>query len=60
MQIYVVKSGDSLDSIAAGFGIATAEIAYANQIFYPYALAVGQALLIRLSGSGYWERHCRF
>ena len=46
MQIYVVKSGDSLDSIAAGFGIKAEEIAYANQIFYPYRLAVGQALLI--------------
>ncbi len=46
MQIYVVKSGDSLDSIAAGFGIGAEEIAYANQIFYPYRLAIGQALLI--------------
>lgn len=46
MQIYVVKSGDTLDSIAAGFGIAAQEIAYANQIFYPYRLAIGQALLI--------------
>lgn len=46
MQIYVVKAGDTLDSIAAGFGIAAQEIAYANQIFYPYRLAIGQALLI--------------
>lgn len=50
MQIYVVKSGDSLDSIAAGFGIGAEEIAYANQISYPYALAVGQALLIPEQG----------
>lgn len=46
MQIYVVKEGDSLDEIAAGFGIPAQEIAYANQILYPYPLAVGQALLI--------------
>ena len=46
MQIYVVKEGDSLDSIAAGFGISAQEIAYANQILYPYRLAIGQALLI--------------
>lgn len=46
MQIYVVKSGDSLDSIGAGYGVAAEEIAYANQVFYPYRLAVGQALLI--------------
>lgn len=46
MQIYVVKAGDSLDSIAAGFGISAQEIAYANQILYPYRLAIGQALLI--------------
>lgn len=46
MQIYVVREGDSLDSIAAGFGIAAGEISYANQILYPYRLAIGQALLI--------------
>ena len=56
MQIYVVKSGDSLDSIAAGFGIAAAEIAYANQIFYPYALAVGQALLIPETGTEQYNK----
>lgn len=51
MQIYVVKEGDSLDSIASGFGIAAPEIAYANQILYPYRLAVGQALLIPEEGA---------
>ena len=51
MQIYVVKEGDSLDSIASGFGIAAQEIAYANQILYPYRLAVGQALLIPEEGA---------
>ena len=56
MQIYVVKSGDSLDSIAAGFGIGAEEIAYANQIFYPYALAIGQALLIPEQGVNEYKR----
>lgn len=46
MQIYVVKSGDTLDTIAASFGLSPEIIAYANQVLSPYRLAVGQALLI--------------
>ncbi|MDE6607313.1 MAG: LysM peptidoglycan-binding domain-containing protein [Lachnospiraceae bacterium] len=46
MQIYVVKSGDTLDTVAADFGIGIETIAYANQVLPPYRLAVGQALLI--------------
>ena len=46
MQIYVVREGDSLDSIAAAFAADAQEIAYDNQIPEPYRLAVGQALLI--------------
>lgn len=46
MQIYVVQTGDSIDRIAAGYGVSAASIAENNQIPYPYRLAVGQALLI--------------
>lgn len=46
MEIYVVKPGDSVDSIAAAFGISVDALIYYNQIPYPYRLAVGQALLI--------------
>ncbi|MDE5699402.1 MAG: LysM peptidoglycan-binding domain-containing protein [Lachnospiraceae bacterium] len=46
MQIYVVREGDSIDSIAAAFAASAEEIAYDNQISKPYPLAVGQALLI--------------
>ncbi len=46
MEIYVVKQGDSVEAIGTQFGIGTAEIAYANQLPFPYQLAVGQALLI--------------
>lgn len=46
MQIYVVKSGDTLDTIAADFGLGIETIAYTNQVLPPYRLAVGQALLI--------------
>lgn len=46
MEIYVVKAGDSVDSIAAAFGISVEALIYYNQIPYPYKLAVGQALLI--------------
>ncbi len=46
MEIYVVKQGDSVNAIGTQFGVGTAEIAYANQLTFPYQLAVGQALLI--------------
>ncbi len=46
MQIYVVKPGDSVDSIASRFQISTDSIIYNNQLTYPYPLAVGQALLL--------------
>lgn len=50
MEIYVVTYGDSVDSIAAAFGVAAETLIYDNQLVYPYALAVGQALLIDLGG----------
>lgn len=46
MQIYVVKEGDSVDSIAASNNTSAASIIYNNQLIYPYALAIGQALLL--------------
>lgn len=51
MQIYVVKSDDTLDTIAASFGLSPEIIAYTNQILSPYRLAVGQALLIPAGSS---------
>lgn len=46
MEIYVVKSGDTVDSIAENHGIAVSSVIYNNQLVYPYPLAVGQALLL--------------
>ena len=46
MEIYVVKPGDSVDSIAAAYGVPVDTVLYNNQIEYPYELAVGQALLL--------------
>ncbi len=46
MIIYTVKEGDSVDLIAANFGVPASTIIYYNQIPYPYSLAIGQALLI--------------
>ena len=46
MEIYVVKSGDTVDSIAESFGIPVSSVIYNNQLVYPYPLAVGQALLL--------------
>lgn len=47
MAIYVVRAGESVDSIAAKSGLGelgVSEIIYINQLEYPYKLAVGQAL----------------
>ena len=46
MEIYVVKSGDTVDSIAESHGISVSSLIYDNQLVYPYPLALGQALLL--------------
>lgn len=46
MIIYVVSSGDTIDSIASSYGVSADSISYINQIPYPYRLAVGQAILL--------------
>lgn len=46
--IYVVQRGDTVDSIAAAYGVNVENIIRDNQILYPYELALGQALFIDL------------
>ena len=46
MEIYVVKSGDTVNRIAAAYSVSADSIIWNNQLIEPYALAVGQALLI--------------
>lgn len=46
MFIYIVEPGDTLDNIASNYGVRAEELSYANQIPYPYQLAIGQAILI--------------
>ena len=46
MKIYVVKQGDTVNSIAEAEYTTPASIIYNNQLVYPYALAIGQALLL--------------
>lgn len=46
MEIYIVASGDTVDKIAGDYGVPAKTIIYDNQLVYPYALAIGQALLI--------------
>lgn len=46
MEVYVVKSGDTVNAIAASYGVTSQRIIYDNQLIYPYELAVGQALFI--------------
>lgn len=46
MQIYVVQTGDTVDSVASQQNIPVDTIIYNNQLVEPYRLAVGQALLL--------------
>lgn len=46
MEIYIVRPNDTIDRIAGVYGVTAEQVSYANQIPYPYRLAVGQALLI--------------
>lgn len=46
MDIYVVKQGDTVDTIARNQNTPVDSIIYNNQLVYPYRLAVGQALLL--------------
>ncbi len=48
VAIYVVQPGDTIDSVAAIYGVNVETIIQDNQIVFPYALAVGQALFIDL------------
>lgn len=54
MQIYVVRSGDTLWGISRAFGVAAADIVSANELPEPDNLVVGQALVIPITGSYYW------
>ena len=47
-EIYVVQPGDTVDDIARKYGINVELLITDNQIVFPYALAIGQALLIDL------------
>lgn len=55
MQIYIVKSGDTVDSIAASFGVSVETLIYDNQLIYPYSLTIGLALLLN-TGSNQEEQ----
>jgi len=46
MEIHIVQQGDTLERIAGMYGTTIPELSYANQIPYPYRLAVGQAVLV--------------
>lgn len=46
MIIYIIKEGDSVDTIAGAFGVSVWTIIEVNQLTYPYPLAIGQSLLI--------------
>ena len=45
-MIHVVTEGETIDSIAANYGISPYDLAYDNQIAYPFPLVIGQALWV--------------
>lgn len=47
-EIYVVRPGDTIDAIANRFTVDVNRIIIDNQLVFPYALAVGQALFVDL------------
>lgn len=53
MQIHVVKSGETLNSIARNYNTTPVAIINANELVEPYTLAVGEALVIPIIGSFY-------
>ncbi len=54
MQIYAVRQGDSIFSIARAFGTNANRIIEANQLPEPNRLVIGQALVIPITGSFYY------
>lgn len=46
MEIYVVKSGDTVGKIAGFYSVSSQDIIYINQLIPPFLLVIGQALLI--------------
>lgn len=50
MEIYVVQAFDTVDRIAQEYQVPVNQLIEINQISYPYALAIGQALLIPTEG----------
>ncbi len=47
-EIYVVRPGDTIDAIANRYDVDVNQIIVDNQLIFPYALAIGQALFIDL------------
>lgn len=56
MEIYVVKPSDTIDIIANEFQVQASDIAFINQIAYPYPLVIGQALLIPVKDVLYQDK----
>ena len=56
MEIYVVKKGDTLSSIAAAYRVPMGLLAVWNGLSAPYALVVGQAILILYPAAIYTVR----
>lgn len=56
MEIYVVKKGDTLSSIAAAYRVPMGLLAVWNGLSAPYALVVGQAMLILYPAAIYTVR----
>ena len=56
LEIYVVRSGDTLWNIARRYGVSAEDLAEVNQLQNPALLSVGQALLIPREDAQYTVR----
>ncbi len=48
-MIHVVSEGETIDTIANRYGVSPYDLAYDNQIEYPYPLVIGQALWVQVA-----------
>lgn len=56
MEIYVVRSGDTLSRIASSFDVPLSQLIQDNGLSDPYHLVVGQALVVRFPSLTYTVR----
>lgn len=55
METYIVKKGDTLDTIAKSYNVKVGDIINANGLMMPYILLEGQTLIIPIDDSTVYD-----